>query len=650
MKGFKKLVFQRQGRIFQPDGLIEGLHSHAQVPFAMPIEGNRYRIYFAGRDEKGRSHVHSMEYDLGEQKVLDVSKTPALSPGRLGTFDDSGTMPSWFVEHEGKIYMYYTAWNLGGTVSYELSISLACSTDGGNTFERIQEAPILDRGPFDTCWVGQPCVMKEGDVWRMWYLSCTKWEMINGHPEPFYHVKYAESENGIDWERKGIVCVDYDAFTDAIGRPAVVKTGGGYLMFYSYRNAADYRTSAERSYRMGMACSEDGITFHRIDDHIELEGAPGDWESIMQEYAHVVQHQDRLLLFYNGNGFGKTGFGYSECVLDKQLMSSQPESTSSDPVHAVQPQNDMIAVSHPQARQKAIEENTPDISVTVGCFNFGEYIAECLDSLLNQTLVPAKIIVGDDHSTDNSWEIISSYAAKYPQIIEAYRYPERRGHTHNGINLKNKVKTLLYSEIDGDDRWHPEKLATEWAALRNNPDCDIAYSGVRIVNEKGDLVRTWLQENTVSSHDLLVPVFAKRFYRGTRSTFRNPLMYFDCFKKIGYTESDKRIVHTDWDRTIRLAAQYKIIGTGKYMVDYRTHGGGISSLRRQGLYESLRLIMERNFHLLKDYSLPEKVYVVQNLNVLLKKLAMWSGVQPEYVSVELLEGRPMKTLEMSEEV
>ena len=85
------------------------------------------------------------------------------------------------------------------------------------------------------------------------------------------------------------------------------------LMFYSYRNATDYRIDASRSYRMGMAFSEDGIVFERIDDHFLFEGQKEAWESVMQDYAHVIKHDNSLTLFYNGNGFGETGFGFAVC-------------------------------------------------------------------------------------------------------------------------------------------------------------------------------------------------------------------------------------------------------------------------------------------------------------------------------------------------
>ena len=63
---------------------------------------------------------------------------------------------------------------------------------------------------------------KENDIWRMWYVSCTGWQQINGRWEPAYHVKYAESRDGIAWKLTGISCVDAGEGY-AVARPCVFR-------------------------------------------------------------------------------------------------------------------------------------------------------------------------------------------------------------------------------------------------------------------------------------------------------------------------------------------------------------------------------------------------------------------------------------------
>ncbi len=307
----------KKGIIYKPTGAMPFSRTHAQVPFGFPLPNDptRLRVYFSTRDGQSRSATSFVELAADDlNNVLYVHNKPCLSYGAVGMFDEAGTMPSWFLpvkaaDGTDEIWLYYTGWNVSSTASYRLGIGLAVSRDGGLTFERMFTGPILDRYVFDQVWVAQPCVMIENGTWRMWYLSCTKIEVIAGRPEPFYDVKYAESQDGIHWHRTGQVCVGYDEFTDAIGRPTVYKEGNLYKMYFSFRNATNYRTDVSRSYRMGYAESADGISWQRRDDLAGIERAADGWDSDMMDYGHVLQHRNQWLMLYNGNGFGASGFG-----------------------------------------------------------------------------------------------------------------------------------------------------------------------------------------------------------------------------------------------------------------------------------------------------------------------------------------------------
>lgn len=301
----------KQGFIYKPTGEMPFSRTHAQVPFGFPMS-DKLRVYFATRDEHSSSATSFVELDPNDlSRVLYVHDKPCLSKGAVGMFDETGAMPSWFLPVEDEIWLYYTGWNKSETASYRLGIGLAISRDGGQTFERKYTGPLLDRSIYDQVWVAQPCVMREGDSWRMWYLSCTKIEVINGHPEPFYDVKYAESKDGIQWNRTGHVCVGYDEFTDAIGRPTVFKDGELYKMYFSYRSATNYRTDVQRSYRIGYAESNDGLTWERKDNQAGIERSADGWDSLMMDYCHIFSHRDQWVMLYNGNGFGASGFGYA---------------------------------------------------------------------------------------------------------------------------------------------------------------------------------------------------------------------------------------------------------------------------------------------------------------------------------------------------
>ena len=304
--------WKKQGLIFKTENHYDWMISHASLPFADPTNDQRLRIYFSVRDQKGRSHPNFLEVDAKDpQKIIYIHDRPILPLGKLGTFDDNGIMASWLVKYNQKKYLYYIGWNPQVTVSYRLSIGLAISTDGGISFEKYSEGPICDRDLSEIYFNTAPCVLVENGVWRMWYISCTGWEIVNQHPEPSYHVKYAESSDGIHWRKTGHVCIDYDEFSQAIGRPCVYLDGGVYKMFYSFRSTHAYRTDSSGSYRLGYAESPDGITWTRKDDEVGISRSQEGWDSEMMEYCHILHYEDKTYMFYNGNGFGKSGFGYA---------------------------------------------------------------------------------------------------------------------------------------------------------------------------------------------------------------------------------------------------------------------------------------------------------------------------------------------------
>jgi predicted GH43/DUF377 family glycosyl hydrolase len=133
--------------------------------------------------------------------------------------------------------------------------------------------------------------------------------------EPRYHLKYAESLNGIDWDRKGVVAIDYKSDDEAgIVKATVIKEEDKYRMWYSYRNFLNYRTDVNNSYKIGYAESDNGVDWMRKDHEAGMSPSADGWDAEMVAYPHVIKVKEKLLMFYNGNGFGKTGFGYAELI------------------------------------------------------------------------------------------------------------------------------------------------------------------------------------------------------------------------------------------------------------------------------------------------------------------------------------------------
>jgi hypothetical protein len=306
------MTWLKRGLIYAPKGEYYWNKTHASVPVVDAVSDRRWRIYFAARDNENRSHTSFVEVEAGNPgHVLYEHPEPILPLGQLGTFDDCGIMPSWIVNNGNEKYLYYIGWTVRRTVPFHNSIGLAISKDGGRSFERFSEGPLFDSTYREPYFSGTSCVLVEGRVWKNWYLSCTKWEAINGRPEPFYHLKYAESVDGVKWRREGVVAIDFKSKDEAGIVKASVLREDVYKMWYSHRNASNYRTSKENSYRIGYAESPDGIRWTRRDELAGIDVSDEGWDSEMIEYPHVIKAGGQKYLFYNGNGFGRSGFGYA---------------------------------------------------------------------------------------------------------------------------------------------------------------------------------------------------------------------------------------------------------------------------------------------------------------------------------------------------
>lgn len=208
---------------------------------------------------------------------------------------------SWLVDHGGRQYLYYTGWTLGVTVPFYFYVGLAVSDDDGASFRRVSPAPVLERCGVDPYLTASPCILLDNGAWRMWYVSGARWELADGEPKHYYHIRYAESADGIHWVRTGRVCIDFQSPEEfAIARPCVVKDGDRYQMWYCYRGDA---------YRIGYAESRDGLTWERMDEQAGIEVSPEGWDSEMLAYPHVFDHAGHQYMLYNGNGYGRSGIG-----------------------------------------------------------------------------------------------------------------------------------------------------------------------------------------------------------------------------------------------------------------------------------------------------------------------------------------------------
>ncbi|GHN00249.1 hypothetical protein WSM22_17380 [Cytophagales bacterium WSM2-2] len=302
--------WRKLGQVFSPEDCPKGF-SHATVPIAIKLTESTFKIIYSSRDEYSRSVPFSLVFDVEKLQIIETDNEPFLSLGETGSFDDCGVMPTCCVSNGSQIYLYYIGWNQGKNVPFRNSIGVAVSEDGGTTFRKAFAGPVLDRSIFDPVFVASCDIFKKDNNLLMYYLSGIKWEQKNNGFRHYYHIKIAQSQDFITWKREGRIAIDFkDPDEYAISVPRVVLwKGGEYRMFYSYRGGA-----LNEYYQIGCAKSNDLIEWLRVDEEVNLSVSVKGWDSEMLCYPFIFAHNEQVYMLYNGNGYGKTGFGLAILV------------------------------------------------------------------------------------------------------------------------------------------------------------------------------------------------------------------------------------------------------------------------------------------------------------------------------------------------
>ena len=299
-----KQRWRRLGLVYAPDGSQWWARQHAMLPTPLMLDDTRLRVYFASTDENIVGRVGFLELDVREPtKVLRLTTEPVLDIGRAGAFDDSGVNPSCAVWAGDELRLYYVGYQLQRRIPYTLFTGCAVSRDGGEHFARLSEVPLLDRSDGEEFFRSAPFLRREAEGWRLWYIAGGSFADVAGKAQPLYDIRTLTSSDGITFAGpSGEVLTPRRPDEIGFGRPFVTDRDGGALdLNISVRSASGYR--------LGYAQSRDGGSWERDDSKFEMTGPVESWESEMTCYSAIVKTRHGTLMFYNGNGYGRTGFG-----------------------------------------------------------------------------------------------------------------------------------------------------------------------------------------------------------------------------------------------------------------------------------------------------------------------------------------------------
>jgi hypothetical protein len=296
--------WKKLGFIYSADGESDwGRHSALQ-PTPFLLNDKTIRVYCGFRDDDGVGRIGFVDVDSKNPcRVLKVSDYPVLDIGAPGTFDDNGVIPCAVVRRDSKLYLYYAGYQLARKVKFLAFGGLALSEDNGNSFVRHKVVPVFERTSEEPLFRAIHCIFYEKGVWKAWYSAGDKFITINGTPHPTYNTRYIESADGVNFQGSGDICIPLQYHDEyRVGRPSVVRTGNLYRMFYSWG-------ATNGGLKLGYAESIDGRQWQRADEKLNLKPSESGWDSLDMSYPSILITDGTIYLFYNGNDFGRAGFG-----------------------------------------------------------------------------------------------------------------------------------------------------------------------------------------------------------------------------------------------------------------------------------------------------------------------------------------------------
>ena len=314
------MKWKKLGKLFDPTEhqLPNRCVEFAQSPQTLVLP-DRVRVYFSTRERdsvgKYLSHVAYADFSRDMNRLLGVSSQSVLPLGGLGCFDEHGIFPINVLRDGHRVLAYTTGWNRKVSVSVDAAIGLAISYDGGMTFQRHGTGPIMPSSLREPFLVGDACVQRYGNSYYMWYIYGTKWQKFSDiePPDRVYKIAHARSPDGIHWQRDGRQIISDRLNADECqALPTVICVEGVYHMHFCYRQAHGFRQDSSRAYRIGYAWSTDLENWARDDSLAGIDVSAEGWDAQMQCYPHTFECDGKVYLLYNGNEFGRHGFGLAE--------------------------------------------------------------------------------------------------------------------------------------------------------------------------------------------------------------------------------------------------------------------------------------------------------------------------------------------------
>ncbi|MBQ7943974.1 MAG: glycosyltransferase [Lachnospiraceae bacterium] len=215
------------------------------------------------------------------------------------------------------------------------------------------------------------------------------------------------------------------------------------------------------------------------------------------------------------------------------------------------------------------------ISVILTSYNHEKFIAQSIESVLNQTYQDFEFIIVDDCSTDSSWEIISRYKEKYPQIKVI-----RHDYNWHGGTVEDTIRNYATGDYialhHSDDVWDENKLQMQITEMENNPGCAAVFTNAKAIDDNGE---DYSDENGFYYNLFQVENRSRYewlnyfFYNGNCLCHPSILIRKDIYEEDGFFRKGLRQI-PDFVKWIQVCRKHEIRVLAEPLVKFRVHEAG----------------------------------------------------------------------------
>lgn len=266
-------------------------------------------------------------------------------------------------------------------------------------------------------------------------------------------------------------------------------------------------------------------------------------------------------------------------------------------------------------------ENEP-VDILLATYNGQRFLSDQLESILNQSYKPIRILISDDGSTDGTFQIIQEYCQKHPDKIKLIKTEIRQGSAKKFMSLVEYSDSPFIFFSDQDDIWEKDKIDKSLAALKKNENQEgicAVYSDMTVVDESLKLI----SDSFLRIHNLnpewrrnKYAILAQSMAAGCTIAFNSRL------KQKLHSFNSTLFQHDHW--ILMHAAWYgKVLYIPQATVKYRQHSGneigahGVSYSYFLKKLKSISLIWSRWIWLSKNFRPAPSILKIAKMKFLL---------------------------------